>query len=462
MGELLLPDYEADKPREACGVFGVYAPGEDVVKIAYLGAEALQHRGQDAAGFMVASEEEGISGAKGCGLVSEVMTKHVRNGFVQEGKIAISHTRYGTTKGSGFEAAQPIYHNQNDGRHFALAHNGHIELEHNPFGTDTDWLVNEIACEWKEDEELEAAIARVTARTDGAYSVVVMTEDRLIAFRDRHGFRPLEIGVYKDGRGYVVASETAALNQVGATHDRQILPGEIISIGPAGVWSDMYAESDQKTCAFEYVYFARPSSEISEISVASARKEMGRLLAEQDIPDADMVLGVPDSGTYAGLGFAQASGIPFELGIEKNRYITRTFIKEDQMERDSAVRLKLNPLSSIIADKRLVVVDDSIVRGTTMKAFVGMLRAAGASEVHLKISSPPYKWPCFYGMDTGNPADLLANRLDREGMKNELGVDSIDFLTESNLQRALSAMAGKLCMACMNGIYPTEVPVKLR
>lgn len=461
MGEVLL-DIEAEKPREACGVFGVYAPGMDVVNIAYLGAEALQHRGQDAAGFMVALKESGaIVGTKNTGLVSEVMTESVLNGFGDECDIAISHTRYGTTSGKSHWEAQPLYIPGKSGD-FALGHNGHIELdEPHSYASDTEWFANKIASEWQADEPLEDAIMRVASKTDGAYSIVVMTRDKLIGFRDRNGFRPLELGILKEGQGVVIASETAALRQVGATHDREILPGEIVTIDKNGISSDTFAEADPRLCAFEYIYFARPSSEIGAISINEARKNMGRMLAEQNREELDLVIGVPDSGNPAALGFAQASGIPYDVGLEKNRYITRTFIKGTQLERELAVQLKLTPLEDVIRDKRIAVVDDSIVRGTTSRALARMLYEAGAAEVHYKIASPPYRWPCFYGMDTGDPKELIANKLSHDEIVNWLGVESLDHLTLDSLQASIGLPLGRLCMACLDGDYPTEVPVTL-
>ncbi len=451
---------EADKPHEACGVFGVYAPGADVVSLAYLGAEALQHRGQDAAGFMVAIDSEGMLGVKDTGLVSEVITNNVIEGFGGAGRIAISHTRYGTTEGAGPESSQPIFVFDN-GRPFALAHNGHIELSFkHAYSTDSEWFAHEIADTWQEGEEIEEAIERVAKRTDGAYSIVIMTDDKLIGLRDRNGFRPLELGVLKENQGYVIASETAAIEQVDATHDREVQPGEIVVIDSCGVKSDQFAESDPKLCAFEYIYFARPSSEISGQGINEARKNMGKMLADQNQHKLDLVIGVPDSGMPAALGFAEASGVPYDVGLEKNRYITRTFIKNNQVLRENAVRLKLTPLQEVISGKRIAVVDDSIVRGTTTRALASMLYEAGAAEVHLKIASPPYRWPCFYGMDTGDPTELLANRKDHTGMEEEIGVHSLDFLTIDHLQQSVGLPMGKLCMACLDGNYPIEVPVQ--
>ncbi len=449
---------EIDKPREACGVFGIYAPGEDVVASAYLGAAALQHRGQDAAGIAVWNEGK-LNGYKDTGLVSEVLTHAVRESL-EPAEAAIAHTRYGTVEGKGFQAAQPIPKEGPDGEYFALAHNGHIAIgppKLSAHTTDSEWFADQVAKRWAEGAPLPQALAETARGVVGAYSIVVLGQGQLIAMRDPNGFRPLELGKLENKDAYVVASESVALDQVGATHLREINPGELVVINNEGVHSRQFAEPNPKLCSFENVYFARPDSIINGEVVQETRFRMGEYLAEQNEVEADMVIGVPNSGLAAAEGFAEASGIPMRQALIKNPYVTRTFIKDNQADREAAVRMKLNPLKNRIAGQRLIIIDDSIVRGTTTKALVSMFRKAGASEIHMKVSSPPYSFPCYYGMDTGRTSELLANRMDKSEMTEYLGLDSLDFLSLDNLQKAIARPVGTLCMACMNGEYPTEI-----
>ncbi len=450
--------FESDKPREACGVLGIYAPGEDVATLAYLGAEALQHRGQDAAGIAVWNEGK-LNGYKDEGLVSEVLTHAVRESL-GPAEAAIAHTRYGTVKGTGFQAAQPIPKEGPPGEYFALAHNGHISLNSQELAghiTDSEWFADRVAKRWAEGTPLPQALVDIARGVTGAYSITALGQGQLIAMRDPNGFRPLELGKLENEDAYVVASESVALDQVGATHLREINPGELVVIDNEGVHSRQFAEPNPKLCTFEYVYFARPDSIINGQVVQETRFRMGEYLAEQNEIEADMVIGVPNSGMAAAEGFAEASGIPMKQALIKNPYVTRTFIKDNQADREAAVRMKLNPLKNRITGQRLILVDDSIVRGTTTKALVSMLRKAGASEVHMKVSSPSYVWPCFYGMDTGQPTELLANRMNQREMTEYLGLDSLDFLSIDNLQKAIARPLGTLCMACMDGEYPTEI-----
>lgn len=453
---------EAEKPQEACGVFAVYAPDQKVTNLAYLGGQAGQNRGQDAAGIAVLREGS-VKLHTGPGLVSEVFHSPAILNELDPDNIAtmaIAHTLYGTSgDGNGF---QPIKLRGGDGRQFALAHNGHIEPRSGKgigdFSSDSYWFSHRIARHWEEGVDLEDAIERACGEAVGAYSCVVLGDNKIIAFRDPNGIRPLEMGQLPDGKGVIVASETAGFRQFDATHTGSVTPGSIVTIDAGGIRSRQFAEADPKRCIFENVYFARPSSELDGVSVNAGRRRSGVYLAEQQPVEADVVIGVPNSGLPAAEGYAEASGIPFRLGLERNPYITRTFIKSSREGREHALDLKFAPLPDVIADKRLVVVDDSVVRGATMRALTARLREAGAREVHLRIASPPYKWPCYYGMATGNADTLLANDVAKEDMPDYFGADSFDYLSLDNLLRAIGQPAGRFCTGCLTGVYPTEVP----
>ncbi|HEY0400161.1 MAG TPA: amidophosphoribosyltransferase, partial [Acidimicrobiia bacterium] len=396
-----------DRIGEACGVFGVYAPGQDVAKLTYFGLFALQHRGQESAGIAV-SDGETITVVKDMGLVTQVFDE--RRLAPLEGHLAIGQVRYSTTGKSTWRNAQPVYRSTGDAG-FALGHNGNLTntvelaeemgLDLATIGSDSD-VMGEMLSRAYADEprsdgrDLEGPLERVLPRLRGAFSMVLMDDARLIGVRDPNGFRPLVLGRLESG--WVLASETAGLDIVGAVPVREIEPAEMIVIDATGVRSKRYAEPDPKLCLFEFVYFARPDSELYGQNVHAARQRMGEELARQAPAKADMVMPVPESGVPAAQGFARASGVPYGDGLVKNRYVGRTFIAPTQQLRGMGVRLKLNPLVENITGKRLVVVDDSIVRGTTTRQIVQMLREAGAAEVHLRISSPPYRWPCFYGM----------------------------------------------------------------
>lgn len=468
MGEVL-PGYEFDKPREECGVFGIFAPGEDVVSLAYLGGEGLQHRGQDAAGIAV-NDDSRITLVKDTGLVSEVFTP-TQLATLHDGElpphIASVHTRWSTSEGDdakSFGCTMPILREPIEHEPFALSANGNFLLHNEDTDgaeSDTTYFADRVAESCLDGLAPEDALAKNLNRFEGAASLVVQTKDRLIAARDRHGYRPLELGALRSG-GYVVASETSALDIVGAQHIREIYPGEILTIDENGLSSTIFAEQDKKVCAFEFAYNALPSSQIEGVSVNQVRRQMGVLLAQQSPVEADLVIGVPDSGTPAARGYSNQSGLPFEDGLQKNRYITRTFIKENQIVRERAVALKFRPLRDIIEGQRLVVIDDSIIRGTTARAIGRLLYTAGAEEVHFRSASPEYKYPCYYGMDTGRPDELLANRMSKEEMAAYLEVDSVDFLSLENFIGAIGIGPDNLSLACMNGEYHTDIPQETR
>jgi amidophosphoribosyltransferase len=461
----------------ACGVFGVYAPGQDVAHLTYLGLYALQHRGQESAGIAV-SDGEFITVSKDMGLVTQVFDE--RRIAPLEGHLAIGHVRYSTTGSSSWRNAQPVYRSVGDVG-FALGHNGNLtntlELAEKlgmlpglvpsddgglDSTTDSALVAELIAQEYdaslrSDGRDLEQALRHVLPDLVGGFSFVMMDEAHLIGVRDPHGFWPLVLGRIEGG--WVLASETAALDIVGAHFVREVEPGEMLTIDATGVHTQRFAEADPKLCLFEFVYFARPDTNLYGRSVHAARQRMGEELARQATVDADMVMPVPESGIPAAQGYARASGIPYGDGLVKNRYVGRTFIQPNQKQRGQGVRLKLNPLPENIRGKKLVVVDDSIVRGTTTKQVIQMLREAGAAEVHFRVSSPPYRWPCFYGMDTGSRSDLLAADMSVGEIRDYLGVDSLAYLELDRLTTATGASANSFCTACLSGVYPVPVPL---
>jgi amidophosphoribosyltransferase len=472
------PPGSSASPGHACGVFGVYAPGQAVAQLSYLGLFALQHRGQESAGISV-SDGETITVVKDMGLVAQVFDE--RNLAPLVGHLAIGHTRYSTTGSSSWMNAQPVYRSVGDAG-FALGHNGNLtntaELaaglgqlpgltpDETEFDSTTDSaLVAElIAREWPSERsdgrELELALEAVLPRLRGGFSFVLMDDSRLIGVRDPHGFWPLVLGRL-DGGGWVLASESAALDIVGAHYVRDVQPGEMVVIDASGLHREhQFAPPDPRLCLFEFVYFARPDTRLYGHSVHAARQRMGEALARQAPVAADMVMPVPESGIPAAQGFAREAGIAYGDGLVKNRYVGRTFIQPSQQMRGAGVRLKLNPLPENIRGKRLVVVDDSIVRGTTTRQVVTMLREAGAAEVHFRVSSPPYRWPCYYGMDTGRRGELLAADLSVGEIRDYLGVDSLAYLELDGLTGATGAPSESFCTACLTGEYP--VPVALR
>jgi len=451
-------DYlRGDHPQEECGIFGVYAPGEEVGRVTYFGLYALQHRGQESAGIAVSSGD-GIFVIKDMGLVSQVFNE---NSFsTLQGDYAIGHVRYSTTGSTYWENAQPIYEVTPRGP-IALAHNGNLintdELRDWVAGlgfrftstTDTEVIASLLSrCDAPQTSD---AIAEMFPKMRGAYSVIVLTEEGLFGVRDPHGIRPLCIG--KKNEDWYLASETAALDVVGARFLREVEPGELVHIDAGGLHSRRFAEARPSLCIFEFIYFARPDSVLYDRVLYDARKEMGMHLAEEAPVEADIVIPVPDSGVPAAIGFAERSGIPFGEGLIKNRYIGRTFIQPSQSIRQLGVRLKLNPLTQAIAGKRLVVVDDSIVRGTTSRKIVEILKDAGAAEIHMRVSSPPISCPCFYGIDTADRSELIASTMSVEEIREFLGADTLHYLSMDNLVRSCMSPRDKFCTACFDGHY---------
>jgi amidophosphoribosyltransferase len=456
---------DADHPREACGVFGVWAPGEQVANLVFYGLYALQHRGQESAGMAV-GDGRGLLVYKEMGLVSQVFDEPTL--ATLQGHLAIGHTRYSTTGGSHWDNAQPAFKTNAAGGGIALAHNGNLTntaaLAESLGGTgsggrstsDTDVMAELLARE--ADLSLEEAIVRIMPRLEGAFSLVIMDERTLYGVRDRHGVRPLCIG--KLPGGWVVASETAALDIVGATLVREVEPGEVVAIDEQGLRSRRFAPATPRLCVFEHVYLARADSTLAGQSVHQVRRALGAALATEAPVEADLVIPVPDTAWSAAAGYAEASGIPFGEGLMKNRYVGRTFIQPTQTMRQLGIRIKLNPLRETIRGLRLVVVDDSIVRGNTTKAIVRMLREAGAREVHVRITSPPVRWPCFYGIDMPTRAELVASDLLTDEVAGYLGADSLGYLSLEALTRSAAPVGvgpKGLCTACFTGDYPIPI-----
>ncbi len=455
-------------------MFGVYLHRDgagSVSHMTYDGLYALQHRGQESAG-MATTTGEGVMVVKDMGLVTNVFNEYKLAGL--QGHLAIGHTRYSTTGTSTWHNAQPVYRvtARNPARvrpvEFALGHNGNLTntallasaagMLPGTVTSDSD-VIGELLVrdlDSAPERDLVDALERVLPKLAGAFSLVVMDNERLVAVRDPHGYRPLCLG--KLDEGWVVASETPALDIVGAHFVREVDPGEMLVIsgdGTRSVYPWPPSEVDPRLCIFEFVYLARPDSRLYGQELHGARMRMGELLAEQAPVEADLVMGVPDSGMPAAEGYARRSGIRYGHGLVKNRYIGRTFIVPDQAQRAQGVRRKLNPLRSAIAGQRLIVVDDSIVRGTTTRAMVRMLREAGAAEVHLRISSPPYRWPCYYGLDTGTRSELIAANMTVPEIEDFLGADSLAYLSLDGLKRATGAVGAGFCDACLTGVYPT-------
>jgi amidophosphoribosyltransferase len=465
------PDLQQPEVREECGVFGVWAPGEEVAKLTYFGLYALQHRGQEAAGIAV-SDGSGVVVYKDLGLVAQVFDEPTLASL--RGHLAIGHTRYSTTGGSTWENAQPTLRATPAGTTIALAHNGNLvntaELAQRArarppdpasggFGaatSDTALVTSLLA--GHPDLSVEEAALRVLPTLRGAFSFVFLDETTLYAARDGHGVRPLVLGRLE--RGWVVASETAALDIVGATVVREVEPGELLAVDEHGLRSARFANPTPAGCLFEYVYLARPDSTLAGRNVHAARVEIGRRLAAEHPAEADLVIGVPDSGIPAAIGYAEASGIPYGAGLVKNSYVGRTFIQPSQTIRQLGIRLKLNPLRENVRGKRLVVVDDSIVRGNTQRAQVRLLREAGAVEVHVRIASPPVNWPCFYGIDFATRAELLANGMELDGIRRSIGADTLGYVSLDGLVAATEQPKTRLCRACFDGVYPIELPAE--
>ena len=457
--------------HEECGVFGVISTKRsNVAGITYYGLYALQHRGQESCGIVV-NDDGMFSSYKDLGLVSDVFSQETL-AQLPEGNMAVGHVRYGTTGGTTRNNCQPIEVNHQKGK-MALAHNGNLsnalelrdklELSGAIFHTtsDTETIAYMITKERLTASSIEEAVCRAMDSLEGAYSLVLMSSAKMIAARDPYGFRPRCFGRLHHG-GYVIASESCAISAVGAEFIRDVEPGEILVFSENGIksYTEHCGKQNRKTCIFEHIYFARPDSVVDGISVHEARMRAGKLLAETYPADADIVIGVPDSGLDAALGFSRASGIPYGIGLIKNKYIGRTFISPGQEERVDRVRIKLSPVESVIEGKRVVLVDDSIVRGTTSKRIVKLLRDAGAKEIHMRISAPPFLHPCYYGTDIDSEENLIACHHSMDEIAELIGVDTLGYLPVEKLDRLVESK--HYCAACFNGEYPTQIPVDLR
>lgn len=451
--------------HESCGIFGIYAPGEDVARLAFFGLFTLQHRGQESSGIATADGKK-IRVHTSMGLVSQAFDEDDLS-YLRGGHIAIGHNRYSTMGSSNFINAQPILVNGTDGD-IALGHNGNIvnaahlkqDLIHrgHHFACASDSEVIAVLISDSPGVNWQEKIQYAMQRLQGVYSVVVLTPNELIGVRDPLGVRPLCLG--KINSSWVLASETCALEHIGASFVREIEPGEIVTINDNGVTSIMGKKSEGRAlCIFEYIYFARPDSKMNGRLIYMARAAMGATLAEEYPVEADFVIGVPDSATSAAIGYANKSGIPFSTGLIKNRYVGRTFIEPDQRIRDMGVRLKFNPLPDVLSGKRLVVVDDSIVRGTTTPRVMGLLRQAGASEIHMRVCSPPINYPCFYGVDMATHRELIAAQKSVPEIKDFIGADSLGYLSLGGLIKSVNLPRDIFCLACFTGEYP--IPVQL-
>ena len=451
--------------HESCGVFGVYAPGIDIARLIFFALFALQHRGQESAGIAVTDGGE-IKIHTNTGLVSQAFTENSL--ALLKGYIGIGHNRYSTRGSSKPANAQPIIA-KSEGLTLALAHNGNIlnakllhdELQERGYSfrasTDAEVIANLILA--SPGKDWKGKIKHAMRRIQGAYSLTIMTQDELIGVRDPMGVRPLCLGTVDSG--WVIASESCALDHIGAQFIREIEPGEIVLIDSKGVKS-FEGKSDKKAlCIFEYIYFARPDSTIQGRLLYQARQAMGEILAQEYPVDADLVMGVPDSATVAGISYSSVSGIPYCEGLLKNRYVGRTFIEPDQRIRELGVQLKFNPLGKIIAGKRLVVVDDSIVRGTTTPRVVSLLRKAGAKEVHLRICAPPIRYPCFFGVDMATKWELIAAKKTVPEIRDYLSADSLGYLSLDGLIRAVDLPSDIFCLACFTGEYPIPVQIEM-
>ncbi len=465
-----------DALNEKCGIFGVFAPGEDVARLTFFGLHALQHRGQESAGI-ASTDGRRLHLYTDMGLVAQVFTEEALETL--PGHAAIGHTRYSTTGSSVAGNAQPFRMKGLHGE-LAIAHNGNVI---NADGMRADLASRGVHFETSSDTEVlgrmlvdgdggtwDERFAQVMRRANGAYSLTILTEDAVYAVRDPLGIRPLVIGKL-NGHGYVFASETCALDHLGATYIRDVRPGEVVRADGEGLASsfpvgeplemaDMSGRARQSLCLFEFIYFARPDSRLSGELLHPVRTRMGARLAEEHPVEADLVIGVPDSATAAAIGYAQAAGIQYAEGLVKNRYVGRTFIQPDQRLRDRGVQLKFNPLREVLEGKRVIVVDDSIVRGTTTPRVVKMIRDAGASEVHLRITAPPITHPCFYGVDMATRGELIAANMSVEEIREHVGADSLGYLSLEGTVWATNLGEGQHCTACFSGEYPSDVPLQ--
>jgi amidophosphoribosyltransferase len=455
------PDLDfRDGPRDECGVFGVYAPERDVARLAYFALYALQHRGQESAGIAAAQAGQ-IMTVRDLGLVSQVFDEEKLRAL--QGEMAIGHVRYSTTGSSAWENAQPVW--RSDRRQVALAHNGnlinavelHTELRERgvQFRGTSDSEIMAALLSTHEADRIEDAVADVVPRLEGAFSTVVMTKDSVVAFRDPAGLRPLSLGML--GESYCIASESCALDIIAAELLREVQPGEMVSLGARGIETRQVVESERRAfCVFEHIYFARPDSILEGNRTQVSRRKMGEILWREAPVEADVVISVPDSGNPAAAGYSKASGIPRDEGLIKNRYVQRTFIQPGQDLRKHGLRMKFNPLREVVAGKRLVVVDDSIVRGNTTRQIVQMLRDAGAAEIHMRISAPPIRHPCHYGIDMSTTQEMVAHGRTEEEVAAELGCDSLRYLSLEGVYEAIRSTRATHCDACFSGEYPLE------
>jgi amidophosphoribosyltransferase len=465
---------DRDGPRDECGVFGLYAPGHEVSRLSYFALYALQHRGQESAGIAAADRGGHIITRRELGLVNQVFSENDLSTLA--GELAIGHVRYSTTGSNAWENSQPVQRSEGtrgSQREVALAHNGnlinavqlHEELLEQgvTFSSTSDSEIIAALIATHPAELLEDAIAEVLPRLRGAFSIVVMTRDRVVAFRDPHGLRPLAIGALEPEAGsdgevrYCVASESCAFDIIGAKFLRDVEPGEVVTLGEEGLTSRLVAAGGRRAfCVFEYIYFARPDSRMNDKVLQVARGRMGEILWREAPVEADLVIAVPDSGNPAARGLARAAGLPQDDGFVKNRYVARTFIAPGQELRKHGLRLKFNPLPDVIAGKRLVVVDDSIVRGNTTRQIVQMLKDAGAAEIHMRISAPPIKHPCHYGIDMSTREEMIAHGRTTAEVAAELGCDSLHYLSLEGVYEAVGAERATHCDACFTGDYPLD------
>src|SRR3954454_14057325 len=448
--------------NEECGIFGVFGH-QDAAQLTYYGLHSLQHRGQEGTGIVV-SDGKKLTGVKGEGRVSEIFTTEAMKDLV--GDAAIGHVRYATAGGGGYENVQPLLFHSQTGS-LALAHNGNLvnanflkhqlEGQGSIFQTSSDTEVLAHLIRRSGFSELKDQVKNALSMLKGAYAYLILTENELMVALDPHGLRPLSLGCLGDA--YVVASETCAFDVVGAEYIRDIRPGELLIINDEGLKSERFAMSTTKAiCTMEYIYFSRPDSNIQGINVHTARKNLGKQLAIEAQIEADVVTGVPDSSISAAIGYAEVSGIPYEMGLIKNRYVGRTFIQPSQSLREQGVKMKLAPVRGVVEGKRVVMVDDSIVRGTTSRRIVNLLKEAGATEVHVVISSPPIKNPCFYGIDTSTKEELIASDKNVEQIRELIGADSLTFISVEGMMKALGQEGTNgYCLGCFTGNYPTEI-----
>ena len=467
----------SDKPEEACGVYGIYGSDVEAAKLAYFGLFALQHRGQESAGIATFDGDD-FHVHKDMGLVTQVFDEDILHTLL--GTIAVGHTRYSTTGTSRIVNAQPVIVNTNSHGKLALAHNGNLvntlllrdkvlasgmNIEST---TDSELVAHRIVQELDQTDDITQAVINACRDCEGAFSLVIGTKEGIIGVRDPHGIRPLVLGKLKStGKNgepqYALSSETCGLDIIGATYIRDIKPGEMVKIDADGIHSTQWqSDVEPKLCIFEMIYFARPDSHMHDESLYSYRLRLGKHLAQESTVDADIVIAVPDSGVPAAIGYSQESGVPYAEGLIKNRYVGRTFIQPTQQMREQGIRMKLNPLPDVLEGKRIIIIDDSIVRGTTSRKIVKALRDAGATEVHMRISSPPVTHPCFYGIDTDSQDQLIAATKTVEEIAEQINVDSLKFLSWEGMLEATGENTKHFCSACFNGDYPVEIPETLK